>query len=90
MSWFTIFADVSGRKHPGIKHFSGMKHPETHKVAVTHYLGRDTGFRQEIQVIVLEGCQGVIISLLTLFKCRMVCNLCYIVYYLVVSFLEDC
>ena len=55
-------------------------------MVATHHLGRNTGSRCKFQVLVLEGCQGEITSLLTLRKCRMVCNLCCIVYYFVLSF----
>ena len=62
--------------------FFGIKHPGNHKVLATHHLGRNTGSRRKFQVIVLEGCQGETISLHTLPKCRIVCNLCCIVYFL--------
>ena len=63
-----------------------MKHPGTHAVVATHGFGRNTGSRHKFQALVLEECQEEIISLLTVRKCRMVCNLCYIVYCFVVSF----
>ena len=72
-----------------------MKHPGTHRVVATHGFGRNTGSRHKFQALVLEGCQGEIISLLTVRKCGMlltvrkcgmVCNLRCIVYYFVVSF----
>ena len=63
-----------------------MKHPGTLAVVATHGFGRNTGSRHKFQALVLEECQEEIISLLTVRKCRTVCNLCYIVYYFVVSF----
>ena len=63
-----------------------MKHPGTHAVVAMHGFGRNTGSRHKFQALVLEECHEEIISLLTVRKCRMVCNLCYIVYYFVVSF----
>ena len=65
-----------------------MKHPVTHRIVATHGFGRNTGSRHKFQAeaLVLERCQGEIISLLTVRKCRMVSNLCCIVYYFVVSF----
>ena len=53
-----------------------MKHPGTHRVVATHGFGRNTGSRHKFQALVLEGCQGEMISLLTVRKGRMVCNLC--------------
>ena len=64
---------------------SGMKHSGTHRGVAMHGFGRNTGSRHKFQALVLEGCQGEII-LLTVRKCRMVCNLCCLVYYFVVSF----
>ena len=63
-----------------------MKHPGTHRVVAAHGFGRNTGSRHKFQGLVLEGCQGEIISLLTVSKCRMVSNLCCIVYHFEVSF----
>ena len=69
MSWFTIFADVSGRKHPGMKCF-----------------WYETSWNPLFQVLVFEGCQGEIINLLIMRKCRMGCYLCCIVYNFEFSF----
>ena len=54
-----------------------MKHPGIHKVIAKHPL---------FQVLVFEGCQGEIINILTMRKCRMGCYLCCIVYYFEFSF----
>ena len=54
-----------------------MKHPGIHKVIAKHPL---------FQVLVFEGCQGEIINLLTMRKCRMGCYLCGLVYNFEFSF----
>ena len=63
-----------------------MKHPGTHQVVAMYRFGWNSGSRHKFQVFILEGCQGEIINLLTMRKCRMVCNLCCIVFYFLVSF----
>ena len=64
-----------------------MKHPGTHRVVETHVFGRNTGSRHKFQASIGRISRGDNQSTYCA-QVQMVCNLCCILYYLVVSFFK--